>query len=1251
MRWVVLILVLLAGPLHAQDDRGVVQGLIEDAVSDLGREVRLIGFEGALNSTATVQSITIADEEGIWLQLDGVTLQWTRSALLSGRLEIGELTAQKIILTRIPQASGGNDLAAAEATPFALPELPVSVNIGLIRADRIEVNEAFLGEAVAASLDGTIVLEDGVGNAELALERLDGKEGAFQLDASYSNATRQLALNLLAQEGENGIAARLMNLPGRPSIRLEVAGDAPLDDFAATLALATDGEERFGGEFRLGTIPAENGGQADRSFAMDIAGDVRPLLADRFDPFFGTRSQLALNGVTHGDGRLTLSSLTVGAEQLTLRGSLALGPDYWPERFDLRGSLGSGRADPVTLPVSGDPMTVRAMTLNMVYDSAQGDSWTGRFDIQDLARPGLSVANLHLSGLGTITPGNGPDLGRFTASLIYGADGLALDSPDLSQAMGDTMVGTARLARLEGEPLVLQNLTLSGAGLKADGNAIIKGPDDRLWTRGELSIEAEDFTRFSGLIGQDLTGHGQISVAGDVQPFDGIVDLVIAAQTTDLGIGIEQVDPLLRGQSDLRFGLERDEAGTRLTALRLRGEALSAEGTADLTATSATATFTARLDDLARVVPALSGPATLTADVATGTDAVIALDATLEAPGATVEATGTATPTEDGYAAQGNAVIAAGDLSPYGSLLGQRIAGSLDADISGNLQTDTGEASATVSAVTRELRVGPTGLDPLFRGTGQVSLDLSRSGRGRLRLTGLEARFPNLSATGDVTVTAEGQARADLDMRLADVGLFAPDFSGPASASVEAIQDDAGWQVSGTATGPAGTSARATGRVTNSGDLALSVDGEAPLGLANVYIAPRQISGLARFDLTVSGPAALSSLRGPVTITDARLTAPLLAQAVEDINGTITMGGGTARLGLSGNFAAGGNVTLDGPIDLSPPFQAGLQAQLNRITLRQPALYQTTADGTIRIAGPLSGGATITGQVDLGAAEIRVPSSAVSALGELPEVTHLGPRTEVRRTLERAGQSTDPAASGTATASGRPYPLDILINAPSRIFVRGRGLDAELGGQLRLTGTTDSIVPIGQFSLVRGRLDILGQRFELDEGIAQIQGDFTPFLRLVATTEAATGTTVSIIIEGPADSPQVRFESSPEMPQDEVLAQLLFGRDMSSISPLQAVQLAGAIATLSGRGDGGVLNDLREGLDLDDFDITSDEEGNAAVRAGKYLSDNVYTDITIGADGSSEINLNLDVTDDVTARGSFGNDGETSIGIFYERDY
>ena len=230
------------------------------------------------------------------------------------------------------------------------------------------------------------------------------------------------------------------------------------------------------------------------------------------------------------------------------------------------------------------------------------------------------------------------------------------------------------------------------------------------------------------------------------------------------------------------------------------------------------------------------------------------------------------------------------------------------------------------------------------------------------------------------------------------------------------------------------------------------------------------------------------------------------------------------------------------------------------------------------------------------------------------------------------------------------YGLDVQINAPRRVFIRGRGLDAELGGSVTLGGSTAAILPVGELSLIRGRIDILGKRFTLDEGLARLQGQFVPFVRLVAST-TSDGITSSIVVEGNALAPAIRFTATPQLPEEEVLARLLFGRALTSISPFQAAQLAGAVATLAGRGGDGIIARLRQGFGFDDLDLQGDGTGTTALKLGKYIGDKVYTDVTIGSDGTSTLSLNLDLTPDVTVRGALGSDGTSGLGVFFEKDY
>ena len=215
------------------------------------------------------------------------------------------------------------------------------------------------------------------------------------------------------------------------------------------------------------------------------------------------------------------------------------------------------------------------------------------------------------------------------------------------------------------------------------------------------------------------------------------------------------------------------------------------------------------------------------------------------------------------------------------------------------------------------------------------------------------------------------------------------------------------------------------------------------------------------------------------------------------------------------------------------------------------------------------------------------------------------------------------------------------------VDVEGR---AELGGEVTIGGTIQNVVPAGQFELIRGRLDILGQRINLTEATVVLQGDFNPFISVRAETQRDDNT-IAVIIEGPVSEPEVTFSSTPDRPQEEVLALLLFGRDLSEISGLQALRIANAINTLAGRSGTSIVDRLRQSTGLDDIDVQTTADGQTEVRLGRYINERAYTDVTVNSEGDTEVNLNLTVTPSITARGTVGTDGNTGVGVYYERDY
>jgi translocation and assembly module TamB len=249
--------------------------------------------------------------------------------------------------------------------------------------------------------------------------------------------------------------------------------------------------------------------------------------------------------------------------------------------------------------------------------------------------------------------------------------------------------------------------------------------------------------------------------------------------------------------------------------------------------------------------------------------------------------------------------------------------------------------------------------------------------------------------------------------------------------------------------------------------------------------------------------------------------------------------------------------------------------------------------------------------------------------------------------LARAKGGASRAAPDGSSGPGIGLALRI---AASQIFLRGRGLDVDLGGDLRIQGTTNDVQPVGQFDLRRGRLLILGQRIEFDEGSLQLVGNLDPLIHFVARTQSEDVTAI-VTVDGRVSSPQISFSSQPPLPEDEVLARVLFNRATQDLSAFQVAQLAAAAAELAGGGGPGLLSQILGATGLDDLDVITQEDGSTAVRAGKYIDENIYLDVQTDTDGVSRAEINLDVTDSLTARGSVGTDGNTTFGLFFERDY
>ncbi|KGJ03364.1 autotransporter secretion inner membrane protein TamB [Paracoccus halophilus] len=608
----------------------------------------------------------------------------------------------------------------------------------------------------------------------------------------------------------------------------------------------------------------------------------------------------------------------------------------------------------------------------------------------------------------------------------------------------------------------------------------------------------------------------------------------------------------------------------------------------------------------------------------------------------------------DGRVGQGATDVAATLQADDLRFLGRGFRGALNA--SGRV-ADQPQGGRTITAQgnARGLAIGNPQADAVLAGETSLDLTARQLADGSLKVDRLRAGNGQFSVTGDGSPT-EG---LNLDARLNDLGLVARGFPGAATLGGTIRNTGTSYDVNLTASGPGGSQASATGSVaTDLSSADLRISGSSDAAAANPFLRTRSVEGPLNFDLRINGRPGLESLSGRVALSGGRLAEPRFGLRIDDLNANADFNGGRIDVDVRGGVAAGGVITVTGPVNLTGDRSMNLDVQASDVVLRDPSLYEVNADARINVAGQLGEGPLVSGRIDVARAELRIPSTGLGGAKSIPDIRHLSDRPPQRQTRAKAGllefssQASRDAgmAAPPATPPAQAARFELLLSAPDQVFVRGRGVDAELGGEIRLTGDARQPIPIGQLELIRGRVALLGKRFDLTEGLIEMQGSLIPVIRLVAQT-LQDGITTRIIIDGEARDPEITFEASPEMPEEEVLSQLLFGRGLDKISPLQAAQLASAVATLAGRGGDGIVGRLRASTGLDDLDLTTDDEGNVSVRAGKYLTENVYTDVQVGADGKTRLNLNLDMSDTLTTRGSVDSEGESTIGLFYERDY
>jgi translocation and assembly module TamB len=429
--------------------------------------------------------------------------------------------------------------------------------------------------------------------------------------------------------------------------------------------------------------------------------------------------------------------------------------------------------------------------------------------------------------------------------------------------------------------------------------------------------------------------------------------------------------------------------------------------------------------------------------------------------------------------------------------------------------------------------------------------------------------------------------------------------------------------------------------LTATGPLDLHVTGQADLRLADALLAITGVAvrGVASTDLTLTGTPRAPNAAGTLTLAKGAVQDIASGLNLTAINGSLTASGNNLDLTNLTATAGAGQLAAHGTLGLQAPMPVNLTLSAHNATPVTSDIVTETLDGDVTLTGALRGAMALGGQIRIDQANINIPASLPPEVANLPILNELPPTT-------------------AAPPPPPPVRLNLLITAGDRIFVRGDGLFAEFGGHLRLGGTAASPQPEGGFDLIRGAFSLAGTALQFTSGTISFNGDgFSPALDVVATaTGSDNNSTDTLTVGGTASQPSITLSSTPPLPSDEILAELLFGQSTASLSPFQAASLAAALAQLSGVGGGfNPLDKLRNALGLDELSLSGSGSGPPALQAGRYVAPGVYLGAAQATSGqgtqaSVQINLTKGLKLDTTTGTSSTGVG-SSVGLTYQFNY
>lgn len=1236
--------------------RDSLKSLLETEIgAALASEVEIGEIAGALPKEIILRDISVNSDAGEWLRISEAKARWRPFALLKKRIDVDAVAIGPAQLSALPPRKARND---EKPRGFTLPQSLPNIAISEVRISDFDVSSAISGTGTRLDGGGRIRLGGKAIDVDFTLKSDNENDVAVIRAIRAGDA---LSTTIAVNSGENGALAALARLGG--PVHIKASGDGPLADYrlalAGTLGAYGDVDGEIAGDLeRMETLAlsatAELGEKlANTSRIIGEAVEISAVYSPTKDggALSDVKFASALGSVS---GALDWRNNNGGLNRVHIEADAALDADWRP---DIRPYIGDALSVKGDIRPRNGAYVATGNAEATYFDAALEEIAT---DLRDYARGPVRVALNPNPALPDLISEGGEAKGVFNllfagaldasafsfktpdGGAFNGAASYAFDTQKFA-VKGDISAAPAMIARVA--PGVKSKLNASGVidlkGAPEDFGGTLAAslppllvkktpfPAARLslalanapeTPAGQISIRTIDGkVRLNANFAREVGGvwrAGAIDFTGGDFALKGSAGINPDAREISLDLayrGVDGAEPWpgfpLAGEFIAQGAISRGAGPGKLTvkspALASKGWSLSglvatAEGPPDRLGVAAEiaqmkVSGTAPIKDLSMTVSASLG------DISE--IAIQSLSADIEgAPVKLLQPAG----------------IAIGEeirISGVSASLGRR--GSLKFDGAFGKTRWRGDLTA-VSA-------------PIVSAASVIDLDLDFDTDRKIPAAGAFSLTSLLTKTAQATFAGrlswDGKALAindDGSSDALDLSLSVPlRLSRSPAIAVDMTGDLRGL-------------AHYKGRVE-------TIAGFLPAAL-------QTIEGALSFDGEASGTLERPKLTGEMSISGGAFTELATGFSVINIDATATadatLDGSRIKFKATGAGVRQSTKTIasEGVLTIGAASTLASKLTFDKAKLSAGPVNEVEATGAIDISGPVND-LLASGDITVSSLDARVFTPETTGLVDIHVVS-------VNGAGEKVIAESDPSAANAVA-------LALKIKGDDRIFIRGRGLESEWRADVSIEGRADSPLVIGAMRMKNGEITFAGRRFKLTTGGIAFDRLVVnnPTLDIRAERETKSGTLAAIVIEGRANAPKISLSSTPSLPQEDIMALVLFDKPANELSALESLQVAEGLAELGGIGPfggNGITGSARQalGLDLLNVDIDQNDSSASSLTVGKYVADGLFVSATQDARGENgSVRVEYEIDQSFTVETELRQDGDQKASVNWKHDF